>query len=61
MGCLYSDFTGHCQMLEIDCIYEEDSDPSQDCECYESDYQCSECYVDLNVSECKCEKESFDD
>ena len=52
MGCIYSDFHGHCRMWEEDeenvdcmgfdydtgtCICEEDPDPAYSCESYESD------------------------
>lgn len=38
------------------CVVSEDPDPSRNCDCYESDYTCSECGADLNVEECDCEE-----
>jgi len=55
MGCIYSNFEGKCTVDIVDfCCYEDDPDPSYSCESYESDYYCSECGIDLNVKECKC-------
>lgn len=39
------------------CVVSDDPDPSYSCDCYESDYSCSECGADLNIEECDCEDE----
>ena len=52
MGCIYSDFEGKCQFSPIEqgtdekgfCIVEEDPNPSDSCESYESNaIDCPEC------------------
>jgi len=37
------------------CVVSDDPDPGYSCDCYESDYYCSECGVDLNIEECGCD------
>lgn len=63
MGCIYnvhfSDFTGKCtlELKHLDdgiCIYEDDPNPGDSCEWYESDYTCPECGADLNIEDCEC-------
>lgn len=69
MGCIYEDcFTGLCGLvgdgdkcdgLGIDnegvCVVSEDPDPALICYNYESDSQCPECGIDLNVDDCDCD------
>ena len=39
------------------CCVTDDPDPSVSCDAYESDWQCYECGVDLNVDDCECEED----
>ena len=38
------------------CVVSEDPQPSDNCDAYESDYQCNECGADLNIEDCECEE-----
>ena len=62
MGCIYTDNDGVCtidhddEMMEDGyCCFDDDPDPSDSCESYESDNMCRDCYADLNVEDCTCE------
>lgn len=66
MTCRYENFNGECtiwdegvEMPGCDekgyCICSEDPDPNVLCGSYESDNECSECGVDLNIEDCDCE------
>lgn len=71
MGCIYNNFDGDCQFFDAEdgdtspegcdeegiCICEDDPDPVDTCQSYESNWTCSECGQDLNVDECGCEDE----
>lgn len=69
MGCIHEDrMDGKCSlcdsivgMLGCDenghCVVSEDPDPGYSCESYESDWECPECGMDLNVEECECEED----
>lgn len=56
MGCIYSDFEAYCSLGNVICIYEDDPNPIDSCEFYESDYMCYECDKDLNIEECICDE-----
>ena len=56
MACLYSNFQGYCTLEEdISCCFEEDPNPTDGCENYESDNYCSDCGCgcDLNTEYCE--------
>ncbi len=38
------------------CAVEDDPNPADSCDSYESDYTCYDCGVDLNVSDCECKE-----
>jgi hypothetical protein len=61
MGCIYSEFSGRCSVgvdgCDDGCIYDDDPNPADSCEQYESDWVCTECGVDMNVEECTCEEQ----
>ena len=40
------------------CVVSCDPNPGYSCECYESDYSCPDCGMDLNVEECTCGEEN---
>ena len=68
MGCLYCNFDGECELYSNDngpsgqvdgvCVVDEDPNPADSCEFYESNWTCPDCGVDLNVEECKCDKDN---
>ena len=66
MGCLQNNFHGECNVWDESvempgcddegfCVCDDDEDPADTCEDYQSDWECSECGCDLNINECDCE------
>jgi hypothetical protein len=60
MGCIYSDREGECDINEElgngICVYEDDPNPADSCQHYESDWVCGDCGNDMNVEECECDQ-----